>query len=239
MGRPGNLGSAARVLAIVPAIGLLVGLGAYAVESGTTSATLTKVTLETGVWRAPRSQQTATVSWSRDELMAAAQRSPADPNVHELLGLLGARGFDVSDAANRTSPEILRDASAQYREALMLRASSPYTWANFAALQYRLGNTGPKFEAALVRAAQTGPYEPEVQAIVANFGLAVWNEVAAPTRAAIEQAVASGMKRNPREFLQIGERRGRLGVPCRHLPGAPSQADPKWSQLCQSMEAIS
>jgi hypothetical protein len=238
MARRDDIARVTRFLAVLPAVAALAALSTYAVESGMTSEALTKVTVETGVWHRARPQADG-LPWSREQLVAAAQRSPADPNVHELLGLLGARGFDVSGATGRSNPEILGEAAAQYREALMLRPSSPYTWVNLAALQYRLGNTGSEFETALVRAIQTGPYEPEVQAMVANFGLAVWNEVAAPTRTAIEQAVASGMKRNPREFLQIGERRGRLGVPCRHLPAPPGLADPKWSQLCQSMEAIS
>ena len=116
---------------------------------------------------------------------------------------------------------------------------SPYTWANLAAVEYRLGDTGSTFRSAMVHAAELGPQEPEVQATVANFGLAVWNEVDPQTQAAIESSVAAGMKRQPRQILQIAERRGRLAVACRHAVGSPSQTDTKWLHPCQSTEATS
>src|SRR5205823_2599488 len=98
------------------------------------------------------------------------------------------------------------------RKALELRPMSPYTWANLAAVDYHLGDTGKAFRSALVRAAELGPHEPEVQATIASFGLAVWNEVDAQTQAAIERSVAAGMRREPREMLQIAQRRGRLAI---------------------------
>jgi hypothetical protein len=102
-----------------------------------------------------------------------------------------------------------------------------------------MGETGPAFEAAINHAVELGTFEPDVQGIVANYGLAVWSEVGPKTRASVEGTVAAAMKRNPLEMLQIAERRGRLDVACRHLSGSSRQADPKWSQLCQSMEATS
>jgi hypothetical protein len=51
--------------------------------------------------------------------------------------------------------------------------------------------------------------------------------------------LSTAMKRNSLEMLQIAERRGRLDVACRHFAGSTRQADPKGSQICQSMEATS
>jgi hypothetical protein len=90
-----------------------------------------------------------------------------------------------------------------------------------------------------VNAVKLAPYEPEVQRDVVNYGLAVVDEVKPETRAAIERALAVGMKRNAPEMLQISARRGRLGAACRHLDGVPRPAASKWTQLCQSMEATS
>ena len=122
---------------------------------------------------------------------------------------------------------------------MIARPGSGYTWANLAAVKYRLGETDGVFETALVNAVKLAPYEPEVQRDVVNYGLAVMDEVKPETRAAIERALGAGMKRNAPEILQISARRGKLGAACRHLDGVPRPAASKWTQLCESMEATS
>jgi hypothetical protein len=109
----------------------------------------------------------------------------------------------------------------------------------YAVVKYRGGQTDAEFARALVMAARLGPAEPEIQASIANYGLAVWDEVDAATRAAIDGMVAAGMRRNAPEMLQIAQRRGRLAPACRHFHGSPRQTSTKWTQLCQSMEATS
>ena len=215
----------ARVVVIVP---LLAGLGcasAVAVRDGAAGNTVEDITrtLATKGASQPLDERRAT-----ERLMAARRDVSDNPSVHELLGLMAMR-----------KAESAAQADVHFRKALELRPGSAYTWANIAALQYRIGDTGPEFETALVRAARLGPYEPEVQATVANFGLAVWPEASPGLKSVVEQVVRAGMRRNAPEMLQIAQRRGRLAIACRHLEGTPRQNNSKWSQLCQSMEATS
>ena len=130
-------------------------------------------------------------------------------------------------------------AAVDFSDAIRLRPTSPQTRSNLAAVKYHLGDTGPAFQAALKHAGELGRFEPEVQSAVANFGLAVWNEVGPGTRASIEATLAAAMRRNPLEMLQIARRRGRLDIACRHIASTTRQIDPKWFQLCQSTEATS
>jgi hypothetical protein len=170
-------------------------------------------------------------SWWTDDLARATRDAPGDPTAHELLGL----GL----AAQSNDPQVLESARKELLAAIALRPGSGYTWANLAALKYRLGETDAVFEKALVNAMRLAPFELEVQRDVADYGLAMLDEVEPATRAAIEQAVAAGMRRNAPEMLQIAARRGRLGAACRHLDGEPRPTASKWTQLCQSMEATS
>ena len=87
-----------------------------------------------------------------------------------------------------------------------------------------------------MNAVRMGPSEPEVQAAVADLGLAMWDELQPASRGAAEQAIAAGMRRSPPEMLTISMRRGRLEPACRHVGFIRRIDDPKWSQLCESRE---
>jgi Flp pilus assembly protein TadD len=214
----------ARFVAIVPIIAGLGCAGAVAVSDGAAGNTVEDV------MRALASKGAAISAEERGRMAERLARArdvvPDDPSVHELSGLMAMRGAEYAS-----------QAGVHFRKALELRPGSAYTWANLASLQYRLGDTGRDFEMALMRAALLGPYEPEVQATVANFGLAVWSEASPELQSEVEKMVRAGMRRNAPEMLQIAQRRGRLAIACRHLEGTPRQNDTKWFQLCQSLEA--
>ena len=222
-----------RMLVTVPAIVGLGWLSVHALATGAAGSAVFDAGVSMRSWSASRAPQPANEALSgiRESLVQARLTTPGDPALHELLGLIDARRGDRQ--------EYLPDAAVDFVRAIQLRPTSPQTWSNLAAVKYRLGDTGPTFQAAIVHAAELGKFEPDVQSMVANYGLAVWSEVGPATRAAVESTIAAAMRRNPLEMLQIAERRGRLDIVCRHLASSTRQIEPKWSQLCQSMEATS
>jgi hypothetical protein len=224
------MGSAPRVFAVVVAVAALSWMGFEAIRLGVVGTAAGNGARELGRPGGLAGMPVADAWWLAD-LRRAAADMPKDSMLHELLALAIVRG----------GPEVgeLSEAERQLKAAIETRAGSPYAWASLVEVKYRIGDTGAAFEKALVNASSLGPHEPEVQRVVADYGLAVMDEVGAATRAAIERTVAAGMKRNAPEILQIAARRGRLGVACRHFDGVPRPADPKWSKLCQSMEATS
>jgi hypothetical protein len=224
--------NAVRFVVTVPAAAVLVWCAAIATQQGRTDDILDDAGKEMGTWLASRSQPgEQTMGWVQEDLERAVKLQPSDPKSQELLGALKARRIERQ--------EFLSESVVHFTNSLATRPTSPYTWANLAEVNYRMGKTTQEFENALRRASALGPAEPEVQRTVANLGLAVWNEVQPSTRAAIDRMVTEGIKRNPLEMLQIGERRGRLDVVCGHLKGAMRRPDSKWAQLCPSTEAIS
>lgn len=160
--------------------------------------------------------------WER--LEAAKTLEPDNPTTEEMLGLLAARRYD--------DHRRLTEATDHYVRALRLRPISANTWANLAAARYLVGDTSRVFESAIQNAARLGPSNPQVQRIVAHHGLAVFDEVSAPTRRAIESMVAAGVRRAPGEMLGIAHRRGRLEIACRYLPETRRTVDPRWERLC-------
>ena len=222
-----------RILAAVPVVAGLAWLAAHAFEAGAAGSRVFDAGVTMQSWSSSRVRQPASDALMevREDLVRAQATTPEDPAIHELLGLIDARRGE--------GQEFLPEAAAHFVTAIRLRPTSPQTWSSLAAVKYGLGDTGAAFEAAIGHAAKLGTYEPDVQGVVANYGLAVWNETGPETRAAIEATIVAAMKRNPLEMLQIAERRGRLDIVCHHLAGSTRQVEPKWSQLCQSMEATS
>lgn len=219
--------SLTRVLVMIPALTALGWASAQALRIGSADAIVYEAAKEIGTWIASRSAPAPqTRQWIHDDLQRAAARVPGDPSVQELLGLLQA-----------FTPEYSDEALVHFSKALELRPTSPYSWANFVEASYRKGGSGPGFEAALRRAAETGPSEPEVQRTVVDYGLAVYDEVGPATRSAIDRMIAAGMIRNPLEIMRIAQRRGRLDTACRHLAESPRRTELKWQQVCLRTEA--
>jgi predicted Zn-dependent protease len=213
----------ARLFVAVPALIALASAALLAERLGSTESVVYRVGGEMVTWRTQPGREP--LDWMRADLDEALSRDRRNPSLQEMLGRVSlAQSRD--DAATD-------EAIARFTNALLQRPTSPFTWASLAEARYRKGDTGPRFQEALRRAAETGPWEPEVQQTVADYGLAVWDDVSPSTRSAIDRLVANGMARKAPEILQISARRGRLGVACAHLDRS-KEADPKWAKLCQS-----
>ena len=202
----------------------------HAANNVRADSALMSASREMGAWAAGRLHpQTATWNSVRERLLQAEALSVDNPTVQELLGLLYTTRIDDAEYQFK--------GIVHFNRAARLRPVSPYTWANIVEARYAVGDTGQEFAAALRNAVTLGPSEPAVQRTVADYGLAVWDEMGPVERGLIDQMISSGLRRNPLEMLQISERRGRLAVACSHLHQLARAPDPKWYQLCQSTEA--
>jgi len=233
MARPARVPSTLLAFAtIVPVLAGIAWVSVHAVRMGSADSVVHDALRSMAVWSAKRTWPDLD-QWLavRNDLAHAARLAPGDPATRDTLGVLHVQ--------RAGTPQFMDLAHEHFAAALMLRPSSPYSWASIAMARYGLGKTDRIFEAALVNAMRLGPSEAEVQATVADLGLAVWDEVAPATRTAIEQAIGAGMRRNPMEMLQISQRRGRLEPACRHLEGNRRITEPKWLNLCARREITS
>lgn len=220
---------AARLAIALAALAAAAGLCLGAIRDGIAGTAVYAAAREMSTWSASGNEPgEATVSWLAADLERAGRATPDDANIEELLASLSLRRID--------RPQFLDEALAHYQRAVQLRPSSPYSWAGIAAVDYRKGDTGRAFQAALRHAAELGPAEPEVQRIVIDYGLAVWDEATPQTRAAIEKTITGAMKHDPWETLRLAERRGRLAVACRYAGDATRVVEPGWQRLCASRE---
>jgi hypothetical protein len=151
-----------------------------------------------------------------------------DPTLHEFAAFASTNAR--LDAAT---------ARAELERSIVLRPVSPYAWTALEGHRYLAGAPVAELEKPLMNAALLGPSEPAVQRTVADFGLALWKESTPSFRAAVAPVLTAGIRRDPNEFMQIAERRGRLDVACRHFDGSSRKADSKWTITCNRLEATS
>jgi hypothetical protein len=151
-----------------------------------------------------------------------------DPVLHEFLA------FAIANS--HLDPIV---AKAHLERSIVLRPVSPYSWAALETNRYLAGAPVAELEKPLMNAALLGPSEPAVQHAVADFGLALWKESGPATRLAVDRTLIAGISRDPNEFMQIAQRRGRLDVACRHFDSSSRQADSKWTITCNRQEATS
>lgn len=83
-----------------------------------------------------------------------------------------------------------RQALAMYRAAVALRPAKPDGWARLAHAKLYLRQVDAEFAAAYARAAQLGPWRPDVNLDLASIGFQAWPSLKDPQRElALEQGV--------------------------------------------------
>jgi len=226
-----------RWLLACGAILALAALTVTALRWGMADAELSQASREMARWEADRALP-GRDSWLdvRSTLLEAQRRETGNPTLQETLARLHAQRHDGNDGA-----EVFQERALEYfQRAAVQRPTSPYTWASIALTRYRLGLIDAELQRALANATLLGPWEPEVQFIVADIGIALWDELPDVKRNEVLETVVKGMKRYPDNMLRIAEKRGRLGLICQSVaqldasalkhPGCQFDADSKSNQ---------
>ena len=200
-----------RWLLACGAILALAALMATALRWGMADAELAQASREMARWDAGGALLDLD-SWLevRSTLLAAQRHETGSPTLAEALARLHAQRHQGNAGA-----EVFQGQALEFfQRAAVLRPTSPYTWASIALTRYRLGMIDTELQRALANAALLGPWEPEVQFIVADIGLALWDELPDAQRKKVLETVVRGMKRNPDNMLRIAAKRARLDLVC-------------------------
>ena len=130
---------------------------------------------------------------------------PGNPDPYEDKArlALGGGGMPSMNAAEKNAA--LRQGLVQIRRAIALRPASPYSWAILLRLKNALGEYDAEFHRALERAVILGPWEPGLQAIVADVGLSAWSALPEAERQMVNGNFVRGMKRQADVMLFIAQ----------------------------------
>jgi hypothetical protein len=219
------------------AILALAALTVTALRWGMADAELSQASREMARWEADGALPDMD-SWLevRSTLLAAQRHETGSPTLEEALARLHAQRYQGNAGAEVFQQQALED----FQRAAVQRPASPYTWASIALARYRLGLTDAPLQRALANATLLGPWEPEVQFIVADIGFALWDELPDAQRKEVLETAVRGMKRNPDNMLRIAAKRARLELVCQSgaeldasvlkLPGCQPDAGSKSNQ---------
>jgi len=161
---------------------------------------------EMAAWSAsaasPEASDLAAVSRALD---LAQWISPGNPNHYEDRARLdmvrsGMPGTTVTERAER-----LRHGLEPIRQAIALRPASPYSWAILLRLKNDLGEYDAEFRRSLERTVALGPWEPELQLVVADIGWSAWAGLPDTEREMVRENLVRGMKRQAEAMLAIAQ----------------------------------
>ncbi len=144
---------------------------------------------------------------------AALEKDPYNPELFSLMGNVyewnSFQGHNQSH--NNQNAEL---ALNHYRKAVELRPQWPYTWSGIVLQKYKMSEFDQEFQLALNNATELGPWEPNVQKIIAKVGLTSWNELEHSQRITIVENIRRGVTMQPRVMLDILKTYGQLRLVC-------------------------
>jgi len=209
--------------------GALLAAGIYsAVLRGWADANYTtaRLALDTGKGKATP----AALAAARAGIDEALLFEPSNPHFVEQSALLHDRQALALERGDPEARRLLERSLGEFRTAAQMRPGSPYVWAGIVTLKLRLRELDDEFYGALARAAQLGPWEPQVQLAIADTGLAAWRRLAPPARAEVIGAIERGLLRDGPAIRRIAAAHDALLSVCT-TPSLP----PRVAVLCVKM----
>ena len=131
----------------------------------------------------------------------------------EGLGAMDLARMRVSTVP-REALAVTRSARARFRQALLLRPTSPFLWANLALTKLYLNEFDDELLTALRHADELGPWEPTVQQTIVFVGLAAWQDLDPGLRQTLARSIRRGAKRDARRMFEIVQSYTRLELVC-------------------------
>lgn len=168
------------------------------------------------VWQWANGRPVASLEhWERtmDGLREAIRLAPRDPALWESLGFaydIGSRKFVPAGGWSLYNDFAL----IHFRQAAALRPTSPYSWTGVAVMKYRLGQLDEEFRQAFSSAMRLGPWEPGLQLITSDIGLALWEKLDPPLKDEVRETWRRTALRQPEPLARLALAYGRLSILC-------------------------
>jgi len=204
-----------RVAIALLGISLLIFAGYEAGRRGLADWVSMRARFQVASW-AQKGTVPSHEQWQRavDALGAALKLAPEDPSLYDHLGAayeLASAAFDPKGQWNVYTEFAL----LHFQLAATLRPTSPYSWASVAMMKYRLGRVDEDLFKALTLAMRLGPWEPQVQLMASELGLALWERLDEEQRGQIRENWRRTAVRQADQLWKLAVARKRVDILCK------------------------
>ncbi len=131
--------------------------------------------------------------------------APGNPDLYEDMARLALVRSGMPDINNAERNTTLREGLTLIRQAIVLRPVSTNSWGILLRLKKELGEYDTEFRRGLERAVTLGPWEPELQPVVAEAGLSAWAVLPVAEREMVRMNFVRGMKRQADTMISIAQ----------------------------------
>lgn len=129
----------------------------------------------------------------RDEIQSELNKAlDLDPHSPRLLDDMGRFHATAAERGKSFDPEVIRirqQALGWYGQLLQQQPTSGHAWVNFALTKHRLGEIDSGLSLALQQALHRAPWDPKIQLLVIEIGLASWQAQSADMQQILRQAI--------------------------------------------------
>ena len=131
--------------------------------------------------------------------------APGNPDHYEDMARLDLLRSGMPGTTGSEKNGLLRHGLTLIRQAIALRPASQYSWAILLRLKNELGEHDAEFRRSLERTVTLGPWEPELQLVVADVGWGAWAELPGEEREKVRENLVRGMERQAEAMLAIAQ----------------------------------
>ena len=134
---------------------------------------------------------TSRINAIQTELYKARDLDPRNPGLLEEIGRFHAAKVERGQPYDPAVREMRQQSLAWFRQSLKLRPTSGHAWVNVTLMKFRLGEIDQELSGSLEQALHRSPWQPQVQLIAIELGLASWQALSDSSRKAIRHAIRS------------------------------------------------
>ena len=131
--------------------------------------------------------------------------APGNPDHYEDLARLALVRSGMPGVNDAERNDRLLEGLVLIRQAITLRPVSSYSWAALLLLKRERAEYDAEFRHALERAVTLGPWELEVQRIVADVGMSAWAALKRAEQEMVRENFVRGMKRQATSMVSIAQ----------------------------------
>jgi hypothetical protein len=169
----------------------------------------------------------ASYTHARLALEAGRGKPSAEALATARVAIDEALRFEPSNPHFVEQSALLRGSLDEFHAAALMRPGSPYVWASIAMLKLRRRELDAELYGALERAAQLGPWEPQVQLAIAQVGLAAWRRLPPPAQAQVIGMLERGLLRQEAGIRRIAAAHDDIVLVC-----SGAALPPRLAALC-------